>query len=353
MRAILFFSVLAIHFTPALAAPPSPEDKALFQQCVQGYFANCNSFQVLDFKYRYGVANSLDYDAVYQGDFSSFNWTQRFHIVKNHEYERDEVTSRQFKNPVPQINTTIFSPHGHLACVSDNHCIFNTTRQQLLKLDQALLDFDRFGSKSLSEYLTECQDGTLSWESLSDGHNKPLFLIDNHVTIEFDPDRGYLPVLCRFESVEDKQLYLSEYRIVEAREFSGSRWFPMKIIQKNQGSKRLIISEVTDLHVDKPFRSSDFDLTLPSGTNLMIVNDNVTLTQPLTIRAKDHPNLVWIPLKQQFYNTLFNSPRDVPRFFYNKPKAIWLLVPYLVIPSVLILALISIHLFRRKTTREG
>ncbi len=349
MRAILFFTLLALYFTPALASHPSPEDEALFRRCVEGYFANCNSFPVLEFKYRYGVADSLDYDAVYQGDFSSFNWTQRFHIVKHHEYERDEVTSRQYKNPVPQINTTIFSPHGYLAYIADNHCIFNTTGQ-LLKLDQALLDFDRFGSKSLSGYLAECQEGTLTWERLSDSPNRPLFLIDKHVTIEFDPDRGYLPVLCRFESGEDKQGYSSEYRIVDAQQFPGSRWFPVKIAQKSQGSKRLIISEVTDLDVDKPLRSSDFDLTLPAGISLMIIDDNVTLTQPLTIRAKDHPNLFWIPLKQQFHNTLFNSPRDIPRFIYNKPMALWLLAPYLVIPFVLILALIAFRLYRGRST---
>ena len=344
MRAILFLTLLAFHFTPAFAAPPSPEDKALFRQCANGYLANLKSFTVVDIRSRFASVKSDRFEELSQGDFSSVIWTEEFRQYDHLDRQRCELNFPESEKVV-----VIFTPTGVL---QSSETAFFTTAPFIIreKADLPLID-TQFGShRKLSQILSECLSGSLEWSRVSNENPNPTFSIDTDQIVEFDPSRGFLAVRYRVEYVnESGENEWREARICEAKQFTGARWFPIKAVTKYFANE-CHVHEITDVQIDKLYQSSDFDLTLPAGHKFRIEDDSIILTSPLTIHIEDYPRPPQFALKYKFNQLLFSEPLALPQFLYNKPQGLWFLAPYLLILALPILALIGFRLYRGRST---
>jgi uncharacterized membrane protein (DUF485 family) len=343
MRVILFF-FFAMLLTPAFATPPTPEDAALFQQCANGYLANLKSFTVVDIRSRFAAVRADRFEELSQGDFSSVIWTEEFRQYDHLDRQRCELNF-----PESEKGVVIFTPVGVLQSFDT---AFFTTAPDIIreKVDLPLIDAQFVGYRKLSQILSEGLSGSLEWSRVSNENPNPTFSIDADQIVEFDPSRGFLAVRYRVEYVnESGEKEWREARTCEAKQLTGNRWFPTKTVTKIS-SQECQVSEILDIQIDKPYQSSDFDLTLSAGCEFSIENDDITLTHPLTIGLEDFPRLPQLALKYKFNQLLFNNPLDLPKFLYDKPQALWLLAPYLLILALLILALITFRLYRGRST---
>lgn len=87
----------------------------------------------------------------------------------------------------------------------------------------------------------------------------------------FDPERNYMLL---FQSDEQNGEALYEVFALGAREFSGGRWFPTKVIKLINPSKHgeMEVEQVLvdSIHVDMPIAKERFELTLAKGTQVSV-----------------------------------------------------------------------------------
>ncbi|MEQ8853229.1 hypothetical protein [Gimesia sp.] len=90
----------------------------------------------------------------------------------------------------------------------------------------------------------------------------------------FDPDRGHLPVYISDRSPQSGKLLYEAY-ITEAREFSGERWFPTRVVlilaPESEPPYQLKELKVSKLDVDLKPSIDRFNLELASGTQVNVI----------------------------------------------------------------------------------
>jgi hypothetical protein len=91
-----------------------------------------------------------------------------------------------------------------------------------------------------------------------------------HSAYTFDPAKGFLPVFMAFDS--KKRGRVMEVHILECRQCSKGRWFPIHCIcvvyPRNGGSFDVTDMKVTQLDVDKAPREESFAFTVPERSQL-------------------------------------------------------------------------------------
>lgn len=341
MRAILLLLFLTALPATTHATPPSTEDEALLEQCIQGYLANLESFNDVEFRQKLGFAERTNYEAVYRGDFLKVKWFDEskefFHPgMKRHDtYVRDEQILER-----PSVRMT--TAHGELYWI-EGHCYFKSNA------DFDDREFEYLFNNHVKKYLT----GKYGWERVQ-GTRNPTFTFKDCVIIEFDPTRGYLPVYFRVGACENSEPYANEYRILDAKRIFENRWFPLKYVATPSPPSSIYVCEILALETDKPLLKSESVITLPPQEGLHINEERpIFLNYPLMTSLEDFPRLPQLALKYKFNQLLSSEPLALPQFFYNKPQALWFLAPYLLILALPILALIAFRLYRRNSSDKA
>lgn len=112
----------------------------------------------------------------------------------------------------------------------------------------------------------------------------------------FDPKRGYLMVYASDTDLSSGKRYY-EVNVLEARECSGGRWFPMRLVTilnpDSAGPYDVRELKVTRLDVDTKPSADKFRVTLPEGVQVSVIGrmEWMNITEPKSVTPQDLPGL--------------------------------------------------------------
>lgn len=329
---LLLLSTAGLGLVASAGRGPAADAEALSRAAILAYKKNVDAFPSYSCKYQYFKATSKSLEAALAGNLQD-KLTRDAVLVVDHPTGRERFEILTKLPPADKLGKPVVDRSGKTATrdlpympsslvTLNGKSFFYCPPMGLADIREkwdegfpkpmSLIFMGNFGYQTPYSLYKDVDSGITkltSKGSLTDQgrpvigvtlYQAPPCTVDNDYFL--DPQRGYLPVrILHRRRPPYPRTFDMHNHVLEAKEFSGNRWFPMKVLNVDIDPSVPGVSvrglEVLELTVDEPFAKDAFTITVPAGTRIQSeigapgTPSAFRLRQDETVRPEDIPRI--------------------------------------------------------------